>query len=89
MKILVNEVENEGLESLLGKQVVLWCGVYIYAGKLVGVNGTCVKLDNAKVVYETGPHGDAKFKDAQEVTNGTPWYITTQAIESFGETHKV
>lgn len=89
MKILVNEVENEGLESLLGKQVVLWCGVYIYAGKLVGVNGTCVKLDNAKVVYETGPHGDAKFKDAQEVTNGSSWYITTQAIESFGETHKV
>jgi hypothetical protein len=89
MKILVNEVETEGLESLVGKQVVLWCGVYIYTGKLVGVNGTCVKLDKAKVVYETGPHGDAKFKVAQEATNGTPWYITTQAIESFGETHKV
>ena len=76
MKILVNEVENEGLESLLGKTVVLWCGVYIYTGRLVGVNSTCVKLDSAKVVYETGPHG-------------TPWYVTTQSIESFGETHKV
>jgi hypothetical protein len=89
MKILVNEVENEGLESLLGKTVVLWCGVYIYTGRLVGINSTCVKLDSAKVVYETGPHGDTRFKDVQSVTNGTAWYVMTQSIESFGETHKV
>lgn len=28
MKIIVEEVENEGLESLLGKRVTLFCGVY-------------------------------------------------------------
>jgi len=87
MKVLVNEVENEGLESLLGKAVVLWCGVYIYTGKLVGVNDTCVKLEGAKVVYETGPHQDTKWKDAQAIADS--WYVTTQSIESFGETTKV
>ena len=40
MKVLVEtkEVEKEGFLSLLGKNVEIFCGVYIYAGKLVGVN---------------------------------------------------
>jgi len=83
MKVLVSEVENEGLESLLGKIVTLWCGVYIYTGKLVGVNSSCVKLSEAKVVYETGPFTDKKWKDAQDL-GAEAWYVQTAAIESFG-----
>lgn len=33
----VIEVENEGLNALLGKQVTLTTGTYIYHGKLVWV----------------------------------------------------
>lgn len=83
MKVLVNEVENEGLIGLMGKRVTLFCGVYIYTGKLVGVNDTCVKLQDAGIVYETGSFRDKKWKDYQSLPND--WYVTTQSIESFGE----
>ena len=83
MKVMVQEVENEGLVSLLGQTVTLFCNTYIYAGTLVGVNDTCVKLENAHVVYETGTFGTGKYKDAQKKLPGS-WYVTTQTIESFG-----
>jgi hypothetical protein len=82
MKCLVKEVEGEGLESLLGQNVTLFCGVYIYAGKLIGVNDSCVKLSNAKIVYETGPLNDKSWKDAQDLPND--WYVERHALESFG-----
>ena len=83
MNVLVNEVENEGLFALMGKRVTLFCGVYIYTGKLVGVNDTCVKLQDAGIVYETGSFSDKKWKDCQSLPND--WYVTTQSIESFGK----
>ena len=83
MKVLVNEVENEGLFALMGKRVTLFCGVYIYTGKLVGVNDTCVKLEDAGIVYETGPFSDKEWKDCQSLPKD--WYVTMQSIESFGE----
>ena len=84
MKVLIEEKEGEGLESLMGKEVTLFCLNYIYAGKLVGVNSTCVKLENPKIVYETGSFTDKKWKDAQELPHKF-FYIATQAVESFGE----
>jgi hypothetical protein len=82
MKMIVTEVENEGLEALLGQRVTLFCGVYIYTGRLVGVNTSCVKLENAGIVYETGPFNEKKWKDCQPLPND--WYVATQSIESFG-----
>ena len=82
MKCLVKEVEGEGLESLLGQTVTLFCGVYIYTGKLVGVNDTCVKLEDVKIVYETGPFIEKAWKDAQSLPYA--WYVSRQGIESFG-----
>ena len=82
MKVMVTEVENEGLEALMGKRVTLFCGVYIYTGKLVGVNDTCVKLEDAGIVYETGPFTESHWKDCQKLPND--WYVATQSIESFG-----
>jgi hypothetical protein len=87
MKVLVNEVENEGFESLLGQTVTLWCGVYIYTGKLVGVNSTCVKLEDAKIVYETGEFTSKTWKVAQSLSTDS-WYVQVQAIESFGVMNK-
>jgi hypothetical protein len=78
---------NEGLGVLLGQTVTLWCGVYIYTGKLVGVNSTCVKLENAKIVYETGEFTTKKWQDAQSLGVDS-WYVKIQAIESFGVMNK-
>ena len=82
MKMIWTEIENEGLEALMGKRVTLFCGVYIYTGKLVGVNQTCVKLEDAGIVYETGSFTDSHWKDCQKLPND--WYVATQSIESFG-----
>ena len=84
MKKLINvtEVEGEGLEGLLGEQVTFFCAVYIYTGKLVGVNTTFVKLENPKIVYETGAFTEKNWKDAQSLPNEL--YLQTAMIESFG-----
>ena len=79
------EVENEGLVSLLGKQVEIRCNVYIYTGILLGVNDTCVKLGDAAIVYNTGPHDARKYTDAQRL--GGTQYVCFP-MESFGETLK-
>lgn len=82
MKMIVNEVAGEGLESLLGQRVTLYCAIYIYSGKLVGVNSTCVKLTEAEIVYNTGSFTDKKWETAERLPHD--WYIQTAMIESFG-----
>ena len=84
MKVLVNEVDVEGLDALMGKTVTIFCAVYIYTGKLVGVNDKCVKLEAPSIVYETGPLTDKNWADAQALPNQY-WYVSTGMIESFGE----
>lgn len=83
MKKLIQEVDDEGLVSLLGQRVTLFCITYIYTGVLVGDNDSCVLLENASIVYETGPFGNKEWKDAQELPN-KKWYVQKSAIESFG-----
>ena len=90
MKVLQNvvEVQDEGMLSLIGENVEIFCGIYIYAGKLVGVNDKCVKLENPHIVYETGEFTAKKYKDAQHMGKEVH-YITTNFIESFGITKKL
>jgi hypothetical protein len=85
MKKLVNvtEVEGEGLEALLGEQVLIICARYYYTGKLIGVNESCVLLENPSVVYDTGAWAEKKYSDAQKL-HSDKWYIQRGAIESFG-----
>jgi len=85
MKVLqeVVEVTGEGLDSLIGKKVTLFCANYFYTGKLVGVNQTCVKLEDPAIVYQTGPFTEAAYADAQSLCVKV-WYVQTSAIESFG-----
>lgn len=82
MKVLVTE-EKEGLISLIGQRVTLMCANYFYTGKLIGVNKTCVKLEDPAIVYETGEWTLAKYKDEQSL-NTKFWYVRLSAIESFG-----
>ena len=85
MKKLVNvvEVEGEGLDALIGEQVMLFGLNYIYAGQLTGVNDSIVQLTGAKIVYETGPFTEKGYRDAQPLP-GEAWYVQRGAIESFG-----
>lgn len=84
--VQVTEVDGEGLEALMDKQVLIFCMSYIYTGRLVGVNKTCILLDNPSIVYETGGFDKKTFTDAQKLPNQL--YIQSSAIESFGETDK-
>lgn len=79
--VSITEVEGEGLLGLIGQRVTLWSLNYIYTGDLTGVNDECVRLDNAALVYETGPLTDKAWKDAQPFPN--PIYVMTRCIESF------
>ena len=79
----VTEVEGAGLESLLGEQVLLLCANYFYTGKLVGVNETCVELEDPAIVYETGSWGNKGYQDAQKLHTKT-FYVSIPAIEGFG-----
>lgn len=83
MKKLVNvtEVEGEGLLSLLGERITLFCLNYIYTGTLVGVNDTCVRLDDAGIVYETGELKSTKWTDMQKLPH--PAYVQLGSIEMF------
>jgi hypothetical protein len=82
MRKIVEETPGEGLEKLLGETVTLLCLNYIYTGRLVGVNDTCVLLGDPSIVYETGPWGDPHWKDAQKLPREL--YVMLACIEAFG-----
>jgi len=81
MTKLVEEVSGEGLVKLLGQRITVFCSNYIYTGKLVGVNETCVLLHEASIVYETGDFTSKEWKEAQALPH--PLYIMNSSIESF------
>jgi len=80
--VKVEEIPGEGLIGLMGQRVTLMCLNYFYTGKLVGVNDKFVKLEDASIVFETGPYSDKTWKDAQKLPND--WYVQTRTIESYG-----
>ena len=82
MKKIIEDVQNEGLEKLLGERVTIYCCRYIYTGKLSGVNDDCILLTNCGIVYETGLHDEKSWSDYQKLPND--WYIQKASIESFG-----
>ena len=85
----VNVDENEhGLGSLLGKKVSIMSVVYHYAGTLVEVNGECVTLENAGIVYETGDFSNEKYSDFQKLPTDRV-YVQKATIECFFETDKI
>lgn len=76
------DVSDEGFEGLLGDTVTLFCVNYFYTGKLIGVNDTCVKLEDPSIIYETGEWSSKNWKDAQRLPGDI--YVQVAAIESFG-----
>lgn len=82
MKKIINIEEVEGLESLLGEEIQIWCECYIYSGILEAVGERDLLLKAAKVVYETGILAERGFKDSQEIPH--EWYVRISKIESYG-----
>lgn len=80
--IQVVEVENEGFLALMDEVITIFSLNYIYTGKLIGVNESCVLLEDPSIVYETGPFTDKKWADAQALPNQL--YVQINCIESFG-----
>lgn len=80
--VSVEEVEGEGLLRYMGEKVLLLCANYFYTGKLVGVNDTCVMLEEPRLVYDTGAWSTKDYTDAQSLPS--PWYVQVSAVESFG-----
>jgi len=76
-------VDNKGFGAFLGKKITLYCGIYIYCGTLLSADQKCLMLDNAQIVYNTGPHDTPDWEDAKEMPHKV-WYVRTAAIESFG-----
>ena len=83
VKKIVECDEVDGLEGLLGEEVILLCASYFYTGKLIGVNDKFVKLSGARLVYETGNWDSKNYADAQALPKGI-WFIHTAFIESYG-----
>jgi hypothetical protein len=85
MKIIQTavEVSGEGFEALLGKTVIVFCFSYIYHGKLVGVNTTCIKLEDPSIIYSTGDFSQKEYSDKQKL-GVKEHYIQLTAVESFG-----
>jgi hypothetical protein len=78
----VVEVDGEGFLSLMGDVITIFSLNYIYTGKLIGVNDTCVLLEDPSIVYETGDFMSKEWKDAQKLPNQL--YVQLNCIESFG-----
>jgi len=83
MKRIVEVTGESGFESMLGAQIQVWCGVYIYAGTLTGVNDDHIELSDASVVYETGPLSSSEYQDAQPYPGVLR--VMLHAIESWGD----
>ena len=82
MKRIV-ETQDGGFEAMLGEKIVCFCQIYIFTGKLIGVNEEHLELEDAMLIYETGELATGDWKDAQPLP-GT-WRVMKQAIESWGE----
>lgn len=84
MKRIIEDTDVNGLEALLGENVLLMCANYFYTGKLTGANSKFVELTDASIVYETGEWSSKTYRDAQKL-HAKKWFVQYSAIESYGE----
>lgn len=83
MRKIIEVTDAQGLDALLGEQVLLLCSSYFYTGKLTGVNETFVELENPSIVYETGEWSRKGYTDVQKL-HATKFFVQRAAIEAFG-----
>jgi len=83
MKRLIETDEDSGFDGMIGEKICVFCGVFIYAGKLAGVNDDHIELVDPELVYETGSLCADGWKDAQNMPS--PWRVMIAGIESWGK----
>lgn len=81
--LVVKNDKLEAIESYLGKRVTIFAMVYIYTGDLIAIDKVWAKLENAAIVYETGPFTEKEWKDAQKLPK--PVLVRLSSVESFME----
>lgn len=74
---------NSSFNDFLGKKILVLCANYFYTGELINIYDHSIVLENASIVYETGPWENKQYKDVQKL--GHKVYILISAIESFME----
>lgn len=57
---------------------------YFYAGTLTGINDSCVLLEDARFVLETGSFEQSGLVNAEKIPGGK-CYVQKSAIECFFE----
>jgi hypothetical protein len=82
MKRLIETDEQSGFEAMLDEKITLYCGIYIYTGRVTGVNADHIELAEPMLVYETGCLNSDVWKDAQKLPE--PHRVMIQSIESWG-----
>lgn len=82
--VTVTEVDGEGLESFLGKRIFIVAQSYFYAGTLTGINSTCVLLEDALFILESGDFAAKGYTNAEKIPGGK-MYVQKSAIECFFE----
>lgn len=81
MKKIIEQVDSEGLEKLLGENVMVLCMNYFYHGKLTGVNENDILLTDARIVFDSGSWEENGFDESERLPN--PLYVRVAAIESY------
>lgn len=75
-------IKGEELNVQVGQKVVLFCECYIYSGTVKTIANGSVVLEDAGIVYETGPLEMKSFRDFQKF--GNDWSVRIDKIESYG-----
>lgn len=82
VQFVMSDEEGTGFDTLKGKVITIFSLNYIYTGKLIEINDSCVLLEDPSIVYETGELTSKSWEDAQELPNKL--YVQMNCIESFG-----
>lgn len=82
--VTVTEVDGEGLEAFLGKRIFIIAQSYFYAGDLSGINSSCVLLENAVFILESGDFAKKGFEYSEKIPGGK-CYVQKSSIEAFFE----
>jgi hypothetical protein len=76
-------MNRKKLESFVGKEIVIYCCRYIYAGKVVEIDDFSLELTDCGIVYVTGSHNDSEWEAYEKIKKNH--HIALQSIESYGE----
>ena len=82
VQFVMSDEEGTGFDTLLNKVITIFSLNYIYTGKLIEINDSCILLDSPSIIYETGEFSAKEWKDAERLPNQL--YVQLNCIESFG-----